>query len=145
MHFSSITGYKRENISVGIMCDNFTRINSKLQKCYYYFRYRAVSFISVEYSMRYISQKLNINRLIYIKLDLLTHYLARAKESKEPLFGKKFFSDSFIQPGDWDTYKKPLIPDYYYENHKRAVTFRSTYQILKRAFITVNAMSIDRS
>lgn len=101
------------------------------KKFFNYARYRISAFISVDCSMKYLSQDLNITRIIFIKLDVLNHYLAKAKDTKEPLYGKLFFAESFIKSGEWDTYLKPLIPDYYNSGHKRAVTFRSTYQIFK--------------
>lgn len=106
-------------------------ISKSIIAFFYYVRYRISSFISMDCSIKYLSQELNIMRIIYIKLDVLTHYLTKSIDNQEPLSGKDFFSAKFIQHGQWDTYLKPIIPDYYHQKHKRAVTFRSTYQLFK--------------
>jgi len=98
---------------------------------FYYAKYRIGSMISLNLSMKYLTQDLNMTRIIYIKLDALTHYLTKSTDSKELLHGKHFFSVNFIQRGEWDTYINPILPDYYNQEDKRAVTFRSTYQIFK--------------
>lgn len=96
-----------------------------------YIKYRVHSFGAVECSIAYISQNVYIKRVIYVKLDEINQYLTKSKYTEEPLCGKNFFTDKFIMSGEWDLNVKPIMPNYYRQDHKRAITFRSTYQIFR--------------
>ncbi len=102
-----------------------------IKQAVHYMVYRAVAWQATERSADFITQDLPIKKIIYIKPDQLSSYLTRAKDSEEPLYGKELFADRFVVSGDWDLNYRPIMPHYYNQNHKRAITFRSTFQVFR--------------
>ncbi len=86
---------------------------------------------NIDDALSTFSPFLNIYRFIHIESARLTHYLTDACEQKTPVVGDALFVKCFIRKGDWDTCKRPILPDYINQPYVGSIKYRSIYQIFK--------------
>ncbi|MBS4033660.1 MAG: hypothetical protein KGZ85_04275 [Ignavibacterium sp.] len=102
------------------------------KNCLYLFMYKACSLISLKLSLIFLTQDLVSNRVIYVKVRDLYLYLTESISSDQPLLEwQNLFNNSFVKDGSWDKNVRLIVPHYYNQHHKRAISYRSTFQLFK--------------